>query len=216
MANLALIDDHLLMRNGLSGLISKLGHRVILEAGNGAEMIDRLNPAQLPEIVLLDVSMPVMNGYETARWLTEHYPEIRILALSMQVQEGAIIRMIKAGARGYLLKDADPQQLQEAIHEVLSKGFYFSDLVNGKLIHAISSPDEKMKALNILDSLSERELLFLKYACSELTYKAIADKLCISPRTVDGYRDVLFEKLQIKTRVGLALFAIKNEIVTLD
>ena len=216
MANLALIDDHLLMRNGLSGLISKLGHRVILEAGNGAEMIDRLNPAQLPEIVLLDVSMPVMNGYETARWLTEHYPDIRILALSMQVQEGAIIRMIKAGARGYLLKDADPQQLKEAIHEVLSKGFYFSDLVNGKLIHAISSPDEKMKALNILDSLSERELLFLKYACSELTYKEIADKLCISPRTVDGYRDVLFEKLQIKTRVGLALFAIKNEIVTLD
>ncbi|MBS1927891.1 MAG: response regulator transcription factor [Bacteroidetes bacterium] len=216
MANLALIDDHLLMRNGLSGLISKLGHKVILEAGNGAEMIDRLNPAQLPEIVLLDVSMPVMNGYETARWLTEHYPDIRILALSMQVQEGAIIRMIKAGARGYLLKDADPQQLKEAIHEVLSKGFYFSDLVNGKLIHAISSPDEKMKALNILDSLSERELLFLKYACSELTYKEIADKLCISPRTVDGYRDVLFEKLQIKTRVGLALFAIKNEIVTLD
>ena len=216
MANLALIDDHLLMRNGLSGLISKLGHKVILEAGNGAEMIDRLNPAQLPEIVLLDVSMPVMNGYETARWLTEHYPDIRILALSMQVQEGAIIRMIKAGERGYLLKDADPQQLKEAIHEVLSKGFYFSDLVNGKLIHAISSPDEKMKALNILDSLSERELLFLKYACSELTYKEIADKLCISPRTVDGYRDVLFEKLQIKTRVGLALFAIKNEIVTLD
>ncbi|MCC6258887.1 MAG: response regulator transcription factor [Chitinophagaceae bacterium] len=216
MANLALIDDHLLMRNGLSGLISKLGHRVILEAGNGAEMIDRLNPAQLPEIVLLDVSMPVMNGYETARWLTEHYPEIRILALSMQVQEGAIIRMIKAGARGYLLKDADPQQLQEAIHEVLSKGFYFSDLVNGKLIHAISSPDEKMKVLNILDSLSERELSFLKYACSELTYKEIADKMCISPRTVDGYRDSLFEKLQIRTRVGLALFAIKNEIVSFD
>ena len=216
MANLALIDDHLLMRNGLSGLISKLGHRVILEAGNGAEMIDRLNPAQLPEIVLLDVSMPVMNGYETARWLTEHYPDIRILALSMQVQEGAIIRMIKAGARGYLLKDADPQQLQEAIHEVLSKGFYFSDLVNGKLIHAISSPDEKMKVLNILDSLSERELSFLKYACSELTYKEIADKMCISPRTVDGYRDSLFEKLQIRTRVGLALFAIKNEIVSFD
>ncbi|MBS1929080.1 MAG: response regulator transcription factor [Bacteroidetes bacterium] len=216
MANLALIDDHLLMRNGLSGLISKLGHKVILEAGNGAEMIDRLNPAQLPEIVLLDVSMPVMNGYETARWLTEHYPEIRILALSMQVQEGAIIRMIKAGARGYLLKDADPQQLQEAIHEVLSKGFYFSDLVNGKLIHAISSPDEKMKVLNILDSLSERELSFLKYACSELTYKEIADKMCISPRTVDGYRDSLFEKLQIRTRVGLALFAIKNEIVSFD
>lgn len=216
MANLALIDDHLLMRNGLSGLISKLGHRVILEAGNGAEMIDRLNPAQLPEIVLLDVSMPVMNGYETARWLTEHYPDIRILALSMQVQEGAIIRMIKAGARGYLLKDADPQQLQEVIHEVLSKGFYFSDLVNGKLIHAISSPDEKMKVLNILDSLSERELSFLKYACSELTYKEIADKMCISPRTVDGYRDSLFEKLQIRTRVGLALFAIKNEIVSFD
>jgi len=216
MANLALIDDHVLMRNGLSGLLEKLGHTVILEAGNGAELIDKLNPSNLPEIALLDVNMPVMNGYDTAIWLKEHYPGINVLALSMHDNETSIIRMIKAGARGYVLKDCDPLQLQSAINDVLSKGFYFSDIVNGKLIHAISSSDESNSSINFLANSSDKEISFLKYTCTELTYKEIADKMNISPRTVDGYRDALFEKLQIKTRVGLAIFAIKHGIVNPD
>lgn len=216
MANLALIDDHVLMRNGLCGLLEKLGHKIILEAGNGEELIDRLNPAQLPELVLLDVNMPIMNGYDTAIWLKEHYPNINVLALSMHEQETSIIRMIKAGARGYVLKDCDPQQLQAAINDVLSKGFYFSDIVNGKLIHAISSSDNSNSTINFIANISEREINFLKYACSELTYKEIADKMCVSPRTIDGYRDAIFEKLQIKTRVALALYAVKHGIVELD
>ena len=124
--------------------------------------------------------------------------------------------MIKAGARGYILKDCEPQQLQLAINEVLSKGFFFSDIVNGKLIHAIRNADEEGNAISLLAHLSEKEITFLKYACTELTYKEIAEKMFVSPRTIDGYRDILFDKLQIKTRVGLVLFAIKHGLVSLD
>lgn len=216
MANLALIDDHVLMRNGLSGLLEKLGHRVILEAGNGADMIEKINPAKLPEVILLDVNMPVMNGYDTAMWLKDRFPEVKVLALSMNIHESSIIRMIKAGARGYVLKDCDPHQLQTAISDVIEKGFFLSDIVNGNLIHALSSAEHSTSAHQLMVNISEKEFAFLKFACTELTYKEIADKMCLSPRTIDGYRDALFEKLQIKTRVGLALYAIRNGIVELD
>lgn len=216
MANLALIDDHVLMRTGLSGLLKNLDHEVIIEAGNGEQFIQQLNPLQLPDLVLVDVNMPVMNGYETSVWLKHNYPDVKVLALSMHEHETTIIRMIKAGARGYILKDCEPQQLQLAINEVLSKGFFFSDIVNGKLIHAIRNADEEGNAISLLAHLSEKEITFLKYACTELTYKEIAEKMFVSPRTIDGYRDILFDKLQIKTRVGLVLFAIKHGLVSLD
>jgi len=212
MAAIVLVDDHVLLRNGLSALIKSLGHTVLFEADNGDDFCKKLNTAQLPDIVLLDINMQVMDGFETCRWIKKNHPDIKVLALSMYDNENAIINMLKCGAKGYILKDSDPMQLKAALHDLEHKGYYYSDLVNGKLIHAINQLDENGGS-GKASHLSEREKDFLKYCCTELTYKEIADKMFVSPRTIDGYRDALFEKLHIKTRVGLAVYAIKNGLV---
>ncbi|MFT3911980.1 MAG: response regulator transcription factor [Ferruginibacter sp.] len=213
MANLVLVDDHVLLRNGLSGLVKNLGHKVLFEASNGNDFIDKLIPQSLPEIVLMDINMPDKDGYETTQWLKVNHPDIKVLALSMYDNEGSIIRMLKSGAKGYILKDSEPAQLQGAIEALVTKGFYYSELINGKVINAINKMDDEGE-INIV-KLNERETSFLKLTCTELTYKDIADKMFVSPRTVDGYRDNLFEKLKVKTRVGLVIYAIKNGIVDL-
>ncbi len=214
MATIALTDDHALLRNGLAELVNKLGHTVFFEASNGKEFISRLNPDNLPEMVLMDINMPEMDGYETTQWLKENHPDVKVLALSMYDNETSIIRMLKCGAKGYILKDSEPAELKAAIEDVMSKGFYYSDLVSGKLMHAINKLEDSGSSLKSLVQLNERETDFLKYACTEMTYKEIADKMFVSPRTIDGYRDALFEKLNVKTRVGLVMYAIKNSIVT--
>lgn len=207
--NIALVDDHVLLRKGLCELIHGFdNYHVLFEADNGKDFIKKLNPDNLPAVVIMDINMPEMDGYETAQWLKNQYPDIKVLALSMYDNETAIIRMFKAGAKGYILKDCDPTDLKEALLAIVVKGFYYSEMITGSLIHSIN--EKKIIHLN------EREIIFLKLVCSELTYKEIADKMCLSPRTIDGYRDDLFQKLNVKTRVGLAMYAIKNGIVTLD
>lgn len=213
MANIVLVDDHVLLRNGLAELVKSLGHNVLFEADNGKDLLSKLNEKQLPDIILMDINMPEMDGYETAQWIKINQPDIKVLALSMYDNETSIIRMLKCGAKGYILKDAEPAELRAAIEAVMSKGFYYSDLVSGKLMHAINKMDDESGNLKSLVPLNDRETDFLKYSCSELTYKEIADKMFVSPRTIDGYRDALFEKLHVKTRVGLVMYAIKNGIV---
>ncbi len=213
MATVVLTDDHILLRNGLAELVKKLGYSVLFQADNGKDFIRKLNPANLPDIALLDINMPEMDGYQTAQWLKKNHPSVKVLALTMYDNDVAIVRMLRSGAKGYILKDSDPIELETAIDALMTKGFYYSELVSGKLIHAINQLDDEGE-LKTLIQLNEKEREFLKYACSELTYKEIADKICVSPRTVDGYRDGLFEKLNLKTRIGLAIYAIKNGIVT--
>jgi two-component system invasion response regulator UvrY len=211
-----LVDDHVLLRNGLANLINSFGgYKVLFEANNGKDFIERLQPNLVPDIVLLDINMPEMDGHETALWLKKKYPLIKILALSMYDNENAIIRMFKAGAKGYILKDCDPAELKTALDSIYVKGFYYSEMVTGRLIHSISQLDEDDELVKNLVLLNNRETEFLKLICSELTYKEIADKMFLSPRTIDGYRDALFEKLHAKTRVGLVMYAIKNGIVNL-
>ncbi|HMO63374.1 MAG TPA: response regulator transcription factor [Ferruginibacter sp.] len=215
MAKIVLTDDHTLLRNGLASVVQALGHQVLYEADNGNDLVAKLKKGNIPELVLLDINMPEMDGYETARWLRTHYPDIKVLALSMYDNENAIIRMLKNGAKGYILKDSDPKELRTAIDDVLNKGFYYSELVSGKLIHAINSLGEENSSINTVINLTDKETEFLKYACTELTYKEIADKMTVSPRTIDHYRDTLFEKLKVKTRVGLVMYALKTRIVEL-
>jgi len=213
MASVVLVDDHSLLRNGLATLVESLGNSVTFEADNGKEFLEKLDKSNLPDVVLMDINMPEMDGFQTTQWLKQNHPDIKVLALSMYDNETSIIRMLKCGAKGYILKDSEPAELKSAIHALMEKGFYYSDLVSGKLMHAINKMDDESGDLKNLVPLNDRETDFLKHACTELTYKEIADKMYVSPRTIDGYRDALFEKLHVKTRVGLVMYAIKHGIV---
>jgi DNA-binding NarL/FixJ family response regulator len=208
----ALVDDHVLLRKGLAELVRNIGYDVIFEADNGLDFQKQIKKDNAPDLILLDINMPEMDGFATAQWIKVNYPLIKVMALSMYDNENAIIRMFKAGAKGYILKDSEPAELKAALDSILTKGYYYSELVTGKLIHSINKLDEDADVRNLVQ-LNNRELEFLKYACTEMTYKEIADKMCLSPRTIDGYRDALFEKLNLKTRVGLVMYAIKNGIV---
>ncbi|MBL0183742.1 MAG: response regulator transcription factor [Chitinophagaceae bacterium] len=213
MPSIALADDHSLLRIGLAQLVESLGNTVLFEADNGKELLQKLDKKNLPDVVLMDINMPEMDGFQTTQWLKQNHPDVKVLALSMYDNETSIIRMLKCGAKGYILKDAEPSELKAAIDAVMTKGFYYSDLVSGKLMHAINKMDDDGEGLKNLVPLNDRETDFLKHACTELTYKEIADKMFVSPRTIDGYRDALFEKLHVKTRVGLVMYAIRNGIV---
>jgi DNA-binding NarL/FixJ family response regulator len=213
MKQIALADDHTLLRKGLASLVENFGYTVVAEADNGQELMDKITGGVLPELVLMDINMPEKDGYETTLWLKENHPDIKVLALSMYDDETAIIRMLKSGAKGYILKDSEPGELRTAIESILNRGFYYSEMVTGRLMRTITDMDDEQSGTKKLLNLSDREVDFLKLACSEMTYKEIASQMHLSPRTIDGYRDALFEKLNIKTRTGLAIYAIKNGVV---
>jgi two-component system, NarL family, invasion response regulator UvrY len=215
MSKIVLVDDHVLLRKGLAELVKNFGNEILFEADNGKDFITKLQPALTPEVVLMDINMPEMDGYETCQWLKKNHPEVKVLALSMYDNEASIIRMLKSGAKGYILKDCEPAELKRAIVSLVTKGYYYSDLVSGKLINAINKFDEDGHEPARIEKLNDRETEFLKYTCTELTYKEIAEKMFVSPRTVDGYRDALFEKLGVKTRVGLVLYAIRNGVINI-
>ncbi|MGZ3874510.1 MAG: LuxR C-terminal-related transcriptional regulator, partial [Mucilaginibacter sp.] len=142
---------------------------------------------------------------QSTEWLRAQFPKIKILALTMVEDENAVFKMIKAGASGYILKESSPIELLDAIRTIHEKGFYTNEFVSGKLFRSVLNQDDTPK-------LSERELEFIKLCCSELTYKEIADKMFVSTRTVDNYRESLFLKLSLKSRSGLILYSIKNGI----
>lgn len=213
MKKIALADDHTLLRKGVANLVQNFGYTVVLESDNGRELTESIAKGNIPDLVLLDINMPEKDGYETSLWLKENYPDIKVLALSMYDDETAIIRMLKNGVRGYILKDAEPAELRTAIESVFNKGFYYSEMVTGRLMRTITDMEDEGNNSRKILNLTERETDFLKLACSEMTYKEIAAEMHLSPRTIDGYRDTLFEKLEIKTRTGLAIYAIKNGIV---
>jgi DNA-binding NarL/FixJ family response regulator len=212
--NIAIVDDHAMFRKGLASLINLFpGYKVLFDAGNGLEFISSLDKNQLPDIVLLDIVMPKMDGYATAEWIYSNYPEIKVLALSTMDAETAIIKMIKSGAKGYVLKDAEPQELRQAFDEVLSRGYFYNDMISRKVLNAVHQLTEPKNNISTFANLSQREVEFLKFSCTELAYKEIADRMGVSVRTVEGYRDSLCEKLNLKTRIGLAMYAVKNSIV---
>lgn len=215
-ANVVLVDDHNLLRNGLANLIESFGeYKILFEAENGNDFINKLSLYPSPHAVLMDINMPGMDGYEACLWLKNNRPEIKVLALSMYDNESSVIRMFKAGAKGYILKDCDPVDLKTALCSLVTKGFYYSEMVTGKLIRTINSMDGAEGDIKNVVQLNDREISFLKFVCSEFTYKEIAEKMFLSPRTIDGYRDDLFQKLNVKTRVGLVMYAIRNTIVNI-
>jgi DNA-binding NarL/FixJ family response regulator len=213
---LALVDDHTLFRKGLISLIEMVGNHysILFEADNGNELQQKISASKQPDIILMDINMPGMDGFASVQWLNEHFPLVKVLIVSMIEKEETIVRMLKLGVKGYLCKDVEPKELGEALHAIMNKGFYYTDFITGKLVHSLQYPTEtnSSKAINLMN---DRERTFLQLACSEMTYNEIAGKMFLSPKTIDGYRDSLFEKLQVKSRVGLALYAVKHGLVQL-
>ena len=206
----AVADDHSLLRSALATLINSFpGYNVAIEADNGRDLIEKISKSALPDIVLLDISMPEMDGFKTTQWLHKKYPQIKVLALSMLSDERSIIKIFRVGAKGYLLKNTDPEELKTALDSVMNKNVYLSEYVSGKLVSGLHNDvDTELQGV----VLNEKEKEFLRWSCSELSYKDIAGKMFVSPRTVDDYRQSLFYKLKVHSRVGLVMYAIKNGI----
>jgi DNA-binding NarL/FixJ family response regulator len=206
---IALVDDHRLFRRGIASLIQTFPeYEVLFDAASGDEFCKKVNPRFKPDIVLLDMNMPVLNGLQTSLWLQKHYPEIHVIVLSMFEDEDTVIAMMKTGIKGYLLKDSEPAEFKMALDAVTANDVYFPAFVTRYLARSFSKVSNDIK-------LNAREIDFLRLASTELTYKEIADKMFVSLRTIDGYRDQLFIKLNVKNRIGLVLYAIRNKIVEL-
>ncbi|NOQ72900.1 MAG: response regulator [Crocinitomix sp.] len=205
---IGVVDDHNLFRLGLIQLIQFLGEEycVTIAACNGEELLEKLQAEELPDLILLDIEMPIMNGYETAEILKRDYPSIKVITITMNEEETSLIQMLKLGVRGFLNKDIEPNELKRAMDAVIIKGYHYTDRLTGRLISILQNDVEAPK-------LSENEQIFIELACSEDPYKVIADKMCLSIKTIDGYRANLFEKLNVKSRVGLVMYAIKHKMV---
>jgi len=214
---IALVDDHNLFRKGLISLIDMAysNYTILFEADNGIDLQKKIDKNNPPDIILMDVNMPGMDGFASVKWLNENHPLVKVLVVSMIEKEESIVRMLKLGVKGYLSKDVEPKDLGEALASVMSKGFYYTDFITGKLVHSIQVDSETSTKSAALNLMNEREKEFLQLACSEFTYNEIASKMFLSPKTIDGYRNALFEKLNVKSRVGLALYAVKHGLVEL-
>lgn len=223
----ALVDDHNLFRKGLIKLINMKNddnrYTILFEAESGEDLKTKLDPKNKPDILLMDIAMPAAeDGFNAVNWVRKTYNDIDILVISMIETEEAIVRMLRMGVKGYLSKDIEVEDLHAALEQIYSKGHYYTDFITGKLVHALNNdgsfkpeheviPEENPE----IKKMSKNEMEFLKLAATDDTYQQVADKMGLSPKTIDGYRDALFRKLNVSSRVGLALFAVKHGLVKL-
>jgi len=210
---LILADDHILLRDALANLINSFEEfRVIAVAGNGEDVKQFIENGSSPDIILMDLNMPVLDGYDTAKWLQQMHPGIKVLILTMYNSEIALIRLLQAGVHGFLKKDIHPSELKTALLTVAAGEFYYSNHATGKIASLFRKDSNNQTALEKA-VFSDIEIEFLKMVSTDMTYKEIAHVMNMTPRLIDSYRDSLFEKLDVKSRVGLAIYAIKSGIV---
>lgn len=209
----AIADDHKIFRKGVI-LSLKTYHNIkfIFEAENGEELIKGIENEQ-PDIVLLDLKMPVKDGIETTKYLNKHFPKIRILILTMFEDERFVGHLMDTGANGYLLKSTEPTEIKQGIMDVMSTGFYLNNFVNRVLIKKNYSKQKFNPNLNSEIVLSEREKEVLSLVCMEFTAQEIAQKMNISARTVEAIKDRLMQRFEVKNSVGLVFFAMKNSLI---
>ncbi len=214
--NIVVCDDHKLFRKGMSALLSDFENIVeINEAGNGVELLKLLDELETqPDIVLLDINMPEMDGIEATKHLKVQYPQIRIIVLSMEDDTQMVSFLVNEGINGYLLKNADPDELEHAIKMVMKNDFYFSSSLSGAVLNALRARDNTTQTIEEFE-FSEREIDILKLICNELTAAEIAAELSLSARTIEGYKRKLLEKTNTKNMAGLVIFAIKNSLVSI-
>lgn len=205
----AIADDHTMFRKGIMEILRSTGRfHIVCDASNGLELAEKIAALNIPpQVCLLDVNMPYMDGYKTIAMLRMKYRDLKFLTLSMYDHEFAIIKMLRQGANGYLLKEEDPEVLMNAIEYIADHDFYHSELTNRHLDALRSGEDyRRMK-------LTPAEKTFLELCCTELIYKEIAQQMGVSVRTIESYRDDMFARLGVTTRTGLVIFALKNGLV---
>jgi DNA-binding NarL/FixJ family response regulator len=204
---LAVVDDHKMMRQSLINSLNCFENLVVsYEAGNGRELLQKLSNANgLPHICLMDISMPVMNGYEATREVSRLFPKVKILAVTMFGDDFNILRMLSGGACGYMLKDNSIEELVKAIESVHQYGFYNSSTITNALKIMARANAEKSKSY----VLNEKEVLFLSMCCTNMTYRQIARRLHISHNTISTLTDEIYRKISISTRLELAIFAMR-------
>ena len=212
-----LVDDEVLFRKGISFLLTREKNiEVLFEASNGLELMEFLkgdNPK--PDIIIMDLKMPFLNGIEATKIICRDFPEIKIIALTSYDSKSFIANMIDVGAVSYLVKNTTPQELFETINEVAEKGFYYSDYVLN-IIQKDMVANKKTKCSFDSHFITSRELEVLQLICKQKSTVEIGEKLFISPRTVEGHRNNLLLKTESKNIAGLVVFAIQHELVSLD
>ncbi len=212
---IAIADDHNLFRKGIVSLLeSEPNMQIAFEAASGSELMNLIRNHPV-DVVLMDVEMPDTDGIEATRLLRETMPEVRSVILSAHNNNDMILHAIENGARGYMLKDSDPDELIDAINTVMQNGFCFNSDVSHLLLRGIVEKKKFQSSFNPQPKLTDRELDVVKLICKELTNAEIGEKLFLSPRTVEGYRQHILEKTGARNTVGIVLFALKNKLVEL-
>jgi len=212
-AKIALADDQTLMRDTLGKYLDSFDqYNVILLAGNGRELIDNIDPHNLPDLVILDLNMPILNGYEAAQWLRDNHPSVYVLALTVIDSDFAFAMLHKLGVRGVLQKDLNPEEFRKAIDQTISTGDYHSSHAARRAVRLLNNIGSKQSTTGAI-ILSGKMIRFLELARTEMTYKEIALEMKVSHRTVDYYRDELFKKWQVRGRTALVEYAIKNGVI---
>lgn len=206
-------DDHKIFRKGIIlSLRQYTNISFVLEAENGDDLLEKLKTNQ-PDIMLLDLRMPGKDGIETTKEISKLYPNIRILIITMFEDERYVSHLMENGANGYLLKNAEPAEIKKAIMEAFVRGYYLNNFVNRILLKKSSARIKNAPSLNNEIVISEREKEVVSLICREFTASEIADKLSISPRTVESIKDRLMERFGLKNTAGLVFFAVKNELI---
>ncbi|MGV9004053.1 response regulator transcription factor [Flavobacterium sp.] len=209
--SLVIVEDHVLISNAFSELIGKFeNYTVLYECANGKQLVKKFEEKNnIPLLVLLDVNMPEMNGFETALWLKEHHPEVLVLVISLHEDEQTVVQMIKNGCRGYISKQTTSIDLKLALDAMTERKMYYPDWVSSILSSNLSKESTNQLVQPAL-VFSFREKEFLKLCITDMTYKKMSEVMFCSPRTVESYRDSLFVKLNLCSRTGLAVYAVKN------
>ncbi len=214
MIRIALADDQHLFRKGMALLLRDMADaQVVLECANGEELLAGLKSTAV-DIVLLDLEMPVLDGTETMKRIRREFPQVKVIILSTHDEDEFITRLMELGANGYMLKTAEPDEIDTAIRSVAQNGFYLNDAVNKAMLHGLVKKKQVKPTFNDIDPLSERELEVLRGICAELTTAEIAEKIFVSPRTVEFHRNNLLLKTGARNAAGLVVYAMTKGIYT--
>ena len=210
--NLAVVDDQQLFRRGIISLLKEFNDfNIMLEAPDGKVFLEEIRKKQ-PDVVLLDIEMPVLDGVKTTEQVRMLYPDVKIIILTLHDEESFIVHLIEKGAHGFLLKNNEIETVVEAIHSVVETGYYFSDRVSRAMVKGLMHSKMIVPSFNTVN-LTEREIEIIRLICKEYTNKEMSEELCLSIRTIDGHRKRIIEKIGARNTAGVVMYAMKNNLV---